>query len=56
MKKQKDKLFDSFINKIKENRVYMGVPPKNLKVGDIHINSRINELHYFNGKKWEKII
>jgi len=54
--KEKNKLFESFINNKNTSKIYYGIPPKNINKGDIHINSFAGTVYYFNGKNWDKII
>jgi hypothetical protein len=58
IKKEKNKLFESFINKTSKKQysgVYVGLPPKNLKVGDLYFNNNLNVLYIFTGKEWKVV-
>lgn len=56
-KKEKNKLFESFVNKNKkqEFRVHRGIPPINLKKGELFYNFELNILYIFDGKKWKEV-
>lgn len=59
-KKEKNKLFESFVNKIippteQRLRIYRGLLPKKLKVGDIYFNDKTDTLYIFNGKEWKTV-
>lgn len=55
MKKNNQKLLDTFINKKLKCGLYSGVTPKKPIIGDLYTN-RLNELYYYNGKCWEKVV
>jgi hypothetical protein len=57
VKESKNKLFKSFVNKPKEQefRVHRGIPPINLKKGELFYNFKLNILYIFDGKKWKEV-